>query len=195
MVKIMQYAKENEPEVTKYCLTVPQDAADKKSIYAIEEYADQATFDAHCASTPVQDLFGLFSEQPPPLEGAPTVYMLEPVHQFTRPESAAHENAYMLFQTLTYRGGTVDEALEAWRTVCEETLKDEAGTLCYNILKDTKDANKINTFEVYESEGYLSSTRGKSQAVQDNMKKNEGIQTGRESVSLRRVDGYLFKQA
>ncbi|KAF2837369.1 hypothetical protein M501DRAFT_937871 [Patellaria atrata CBS 101060] len=190
--QIMEYAKAKEPGVTKYCITVPQDTEDATSVFVIEEYADQAAFDSHMAPTVLAPILDIFQSEPGLLKSPPAVQTLEPVHGFTRAE-IKDVDPFIIIGNLTYKNGTIPQALEGWKSVATATENNETGTFVYSVAKDKVDPAVLVTVEVYQDERYLWDVHAPSDAVQSNKEKHGGIRTGLQHTKLRRVAGYLHK--
>ncbi|KAF2501248.1 hypothetical protein BU16DRAFT_522240 [Lophium mytilinum] len=194
LTKVGHYSQAQEPGVVRYAVTVSTDPQDDLSVYAIEEYADQATVDAHLASDAVQELIKTFTTETS-LFAAPTkVYTTETAFSFTRPESNKASNPYIVFATLDYKDGTRAGAFDGWKAVTSESQNNEPGTLAYAILKDKDQENTIRTVEVYESEKYLWDVHAKSAAVTNNKAKYGDIRTNLKFAFLKVVAGYLHKE-
>jgi len=191
--KIAAYSRTNEPGVTKYAITVPVDETDEKTIYMIEEYADQATSDAHLASQPVQDLIALMTSDPTLLAGPPAVYQLEPIYSSTKPEIADAKSPHIVFANLDYKPEGIKTSLPYWEKVASTSEKDEPGTLFYAVTKTAENPDQLHTVEVYESEKYLWDVHAKSQAVQDSVANTKHLRTGLKHAHLQLVGGFWYK--
>ncbi|KAJ9637865.1 hypothetical protein H2199_007360 [Coniosporium tulheliwenetii] len=193
LTKIMAYSQEREPGVLKYAITVPQDAQDEKSIYVIEEYADKAALDSHMQIPPIATFTQFVSSDPTLLEGAPVVYSLETVSSFTRAEIVQHADPYVVFATLGYKEGTMQQALEGWESLVASVKQQEPGTLYYGIMKDKDNAAKLQAVEVYESGNAFRQVHAKGEALTAKFKRDSDISTGVQLVFLKLAAGYFWK--
>jgi quinol monooxygenase YgiN len=94
---------------------------------------------------------------------------------------------------LDYQPGTAEQGILGFTNVCNETEKNESGTLSYNILRDKDNADQVKTLEVYENEKYLWDPHAKSAAVSSNKETNKNIRTNLHLVFLKRVAGYFYR--
>jgi quinol monooxygenase YgiN len=94
---------------------------------------------------------------------------------------------------LDYKPGTAEQGILGFTNVCDETERNEPGTLSYNILRDKDNTNQVKTLEVYESEKYLWDPHAKSAAVTQNKEANKDIRTNLHLVFLKRVTGYFYR--
>ncbi|KAF1988050.1 hypothetical protein K402DRAFT_392323 [Aulographum hederae CBS 113979] len=195
LTKAMHFAQESEPGVTKYCITIPKDDADQNTVFAIEEYASKAASDSHMTTSAVQDLISLLSTNPDILESPPKVYTLDQAFGFTRPETANHENPFILFATLAFQSGTREKALAAWSNSPPATEAQEPGVLSYRWYTSAEEPEKLFSVEAYESEDYLWSHHAKAPHVVKAMETVKDIGTDTVLVALKRVTGYMYKDS
>jgi len=153
-------------------------------------YADQAAFDAHLASKPVQDLFGyLEAVKVTPIVNTPTVV---DGLQVSKPIPAA-DNPWILVQTITYKDdAALPRLLPAWRDVVS-AAKKESGTLLFGVYADPKDPRKLFTVEAYQSFDYFTGThaRGDALAVKNNQTSDSVASLS--GAELAHIRGFLYK--
>ncbi|OCK75613.1 hypothetical protein K432DRAFT_308112 [Lepidopterella palustris CBS 459.81] len=191
---ISKYSREQEPGVTRYAVSIPRDPQDEKSVYVIEEYANQETLDAHIWSFAVIHMMKLLLSDGSVFGEAPDVYTMEPVFSFSRPEILKASDPYIVVASLDYEEGTRAKAFDGWKRIVSESQKNEPGTLGYTILKDKDHENTIWTVEVYETEKYLRDVHAKSTVVTDDKTKYSDIKTNLDFAFLKIVAGYLHKE-
>ncbi|KAI1625634.1 hypothetical protein EDD37DRAFT_311480 [Exophiala viscosa] len=177
--EIVDYSSANEPGVTMYAITVPTHD-DGTTIYMIEEYADKATSDAHIASQPVQKLINLFTTEPV-LAGAPTVYQLEPVYSFLKPEITKVTDPHIIFANIAHKAGGAEQSLTQWKEVISTLESDEQGALAFALCKEEADTDRLHTVEVYESK------------VEDSVAKTKDLGSSLVHVSLKMIGGFLHR--
>ncbi|KAF2476713.1 uncharacterized protein BDR25DRAFT_339625 [Lindgomyces ingoldianus] len=194
LTKVSQYSKQSEPGVLRYAITVPRDVSDEKSIYVIEEYADQAVLDSHMGSKAVTDLIAFFTANGDLFGGATNVSTLETSSAFVRPEITKCNDPFMCYASIDYKESSRADALEGWRHVTSETQNNESDTLSYAILKDKTNEITISTIEAYANEAFFREVHAKSTHVQENRAKyGEGHRTAFRFAFVKMVAGYLYK--
>ena len=157
-------------------------------------FKDQAAYDSHQASEPVQNLFKYFGENPSLISGEPHLSFAEASSTFTRPKITEHSDPFIVWAAINYKEGKRVEALEGWKTVTSETEKNEPETLSYSILADKGNELTINTVEIYASEDYFRKVHVPSNAVKVNKEKyGDEIRTGISWQQLKLVGGFLHK--
>ncbi|KAI1627977.1 hypothetical protein EDD37DRAFT_692264 [Exophiala viscosa] len=189
--QIAAYSKAHEPGVLTYAVTIPRDD-DGVTIYMLEEYADKATSDAHLTSQPVQDLINLFTSQPV-LKEPPTVYQLEPVYSFTKPEAMKATDPYVMFANISYKAGSATQSLPYWEAVSSESENNEPGSLQYRLCREEANADRLHTIEVYESKEYLWEIHAKSKQVKESVEKTKDLRSGLVHAPLKMVSGFLHR--
>ncbi|KAK3080148.1 hypothetical protein LTS18_002995 [Coniosporium uncinatum] len=195
--RVMSYSRANEPGVIKFCLCFPlPEEDDGKSLFAIEEYADQPALDAHMSSPAVAELIKTFTAQSNLFSAETNVYVLPCGPGFTRPRIAQLDDPALVFASYGYQPGTIDAAISGaggWADLISESETKQDGMLMCAVLPDEK-AGMIRTVEAYESWEYLQNEHVKSPAAKTNQEQNAGMGIGEKEVwRLRRVMGYLFK--
>ncbi|KAF9735110.1 hypothetical protein PMIN06_001455 [Paraphaeosphaeria minitans] len=192
LVKIAQFAKENEPDTLKYFISSSRNKSEENALHVVEEYTSQAAFDAHVSIDPMKDMVGWLTSNPQNIEGEAIVTMSETYASFTRPEVFKATDPWICYASIEYKEGKRAEALEPWKHVTSETEKNEAETLSYSILKDMGHPETVKTIEVYASQGYFKEVHVPSKAVQDNVNKygNE-IRLSLTHVFLKFQTGFL----
>ncbi|KAK4936923.1 hypothetical protein LTR10_022301 [Elasticomyces elasticus] len=189
--QIAEYSGVNEPGVLTYAITVPRDD-DGTTIYVLEEYADKATSDAHLASHPVQTLISLFTLQSV-LKEAPTVYQLEPVYSFTKPEVMRATDPYIMFANISYKAGGATQSFPYWKAVSSTSENNEPGSLLYRLCREEGNADRLHTVEVYESKEYLWDIHAKSEQVRESVTKTKDLRSGLVHAPLKMVGGFLHR--
>ncbi|KAH8650080.1 4-coumarate-CoA ligase [Xylariales sp. PMI_506] len=190
-----EYALHNEPGVLKYAVLIPRNDEDQKSVYAIEEYADQAAFDAHMETQGVKEMIE-WNGSTKLFDGAPTIKQLEFLdgYNFSRPAANDAKDPHILFADLSYHPDTVPQSLPYWKEVVETGRRDEPGTLVYGVLKDPSDADKLYVLETYESPEYLTEVHVPSKAIQESIKNTAHLRTGLVHTKLKIQGGFLHKE-
>ncbi|KAF2192395.1 hypothetical protein K469DRAFT_310876 [Zopfia rhizophila CBS 207.26] len=193
--KVAQFSKQNEEGVLRYAITHPRDTSDEKSVYVIEEYADQTALDSHMGSKAVTDLVAYFTANGSLFGGPPIVSTSETSSAFIRPEITKSNDPFIAYASIDYKEGTRAEALEGWKYVTSETQKNETDTLSYAILKDKENEITVSTVEVYANETYFRDVHAKSKTVTENRAKyGDQIRTAFRFALLKFVAGYLHKE-
>ncbi|KAF2735571.1 hypothetical protein EJ04DRAFT_511689 [Polyplosphaeria fusca] len=194
LAKVQEFSKPNEPGVLRHATLVSRDPSDDKSLYVIEEYADQAAFDGHMAAKATTDLISNF-EANPSLFAKPTeISMSDISSSFVRPECARAADPFVGYASIDYKEGTRDEALEGWKGVTSATQNNEPDTLSYAIVKDKGNSVSVHTFEVYASERYFKEVHATSEAVANNRAKyGDSVRTAFNLRLLKLVGGFLHR--
>jgi len=193
---VSEYSRQNEPGVKKHSTTVPRDDPASTTLYVIEEYENQAAFDAHLVSPPVKHLLGWF-ESNPNIFAKPTVVLtLEPGCGLARPSIAEKTDPFITLVTTQF-DDTNNAALSflRWKELRGSVQRDEPGTLMYYVCVDKSNKSKVYALEAYESESCWAIDHGKGINVATNKSIDmaEG-RTGREALALRKVGGYLARE-
>ncbi|KAG9243713.1 hypothetical protein BJ878DRAFT_509393 [Calycina marina] len=198
LTRVSQYSAAQEAGVLKFCVAIPRPGTsdDKTSVFAIEEYADQAGFDAHMASQAVADLTKVFSADPTIWSGAPEIYgleqKLEPRIQFVKSKTGQVEDPYIVFATLGFAQGKTGKGVQKFKEMVVTVEKEEEGTLAYTVLED--EAGKcVRTVEVYEGKQSVESVEEKHGKLGGG-DKAEGRTKKDEIWKLQMVAGYLWKE-
>lgn len=156
-------------------------------------YTDEDALNTHQKSPLHHSIVDLFSTQPPLLDGTPVLMQAATLHSLTRPEISKANDPYIVFGTVDFVEGGLDESLPYWKDVFETTKEDEEGTLSYSLCRDVKDPKKLRTVEAFSSKEYLWDMHAKSKAVADNVKHTKHLRTGLKHVFLQMVGGYFYK--
>ena len=189
---------------------MPSDQANEKSIWVIEEYYREAiaintssddtrysskeSFDTHMASKPVADLVAYFGANPDLFGGAPDISTSESSSSFTRSTATKEKKPFITYASIVYQEDKREDALEGWKYVTSETVKNEPGTLSYGVYKNKDNDNTVKTVEVYKSEEYFKHVHVPSKAVSQNKEKyGDEIRLSLQHVFLRLVAGYLAR--
>lgn len=153
-------------------------------------YADQAAFDAHLASKPVQDLFTyLASVNVTPIVNTPPVV---DGFSISKPIPAG-ASPWILIQTITYKeDSALPTLLPAWKDVVS-TAKGESGTLLFGIYTDPKDPRKLFTVEAYQSFDYFTGTHARGDALAIKNKKTGDLVASLSGAELTLIGGFLYK--
>lgn len=193
--KTSEYSRQNERGVTKHSTGVPRDDPNSTSVYVIEEYANQAAFDAHMACPAVKDLLAFFGSHPDVFAKETVVLTLEPEAGFTRPVIAERADPFITFATLDYKdSASAKLSLLRWKELRGSVERDEPGSLMYYVCSDKSNKSKVYTMEAYESESYWANDHGKSAAVTANKEMDAaGGRTRREILRLRKAGGFLAR--
>ncbi len=131
-----------------------------------------------------------------PASAAPNVRLLKypsDGYQFSRPEHSVQKDLWVIVAEEDYYPGGVEASMSSWQAVVDEGRTREAGTLVYGILQDENHAEKLLTFEAYQSEAYLKEVHLKSKVIEDNMKSTKHLRWGSERTFLQFKGGYLHK--
>ncbi|KAF2110312.1 hypothetical protein BDV96DRAFT_650956 [Lophiotrema nucula] len=193
--KVASYSKENEPGILRHATTVPRDVSDDKTLYVIEEYADQAAFDSHMAAKPTTEMIANFGANPSLFSAESEIIMAEPSSSFKRPECAKATDPFIAYASIDYKEGTRDEALQGWKGVASATQDNESDTLSYAIMKNKGNSVNVCTFEVYTDEDFFRKVHAPSKAVQENRAKyGTEYRTSFTGALLKLAAGYLHRE-
>ncbi|CAK7212810.1 hypothetical protein SCUCBS95973_001587 [Sporothrix curviconia] len=192
-----RFSLANEPGVLSYVVCVPRDEADEKTLYMIEVYTDQATFDAHMKTEIVQGMVQWMGTGSV-LEDAPAVHELdveESLGYFTRNSAIpAAKDPHVVVGEVSYKSAELAEKSFAhWAKVVQTTKDKEEGSLVYALSRGSEDPSKIYSLEAYTSKDYLWNEHAKSQAVQDNVKETSHWRSGLKHHILKQVDGFFVQ--
>ncbi|KAM0420979.1 hypothetical protein ACHAPT_011222 [Fusarium lateritium] len=188
--KVAQSAQQL-PGVVRYAITIPRDEADEKSISVIEEYSDQAAFNSHLGSKATTDLIALLSAGAL-LESPPTVSTFQTTSSYARSEVLNANDPYILIATFDYKEGLRAGALDGWQSVTSACQQRQPGTYVYVVSKDPKNADRVATVAVYESEKYFWDVHATDQAIVDNkVKYGPEIRTKTDLEYFKLVAGFL----
>jgi len=193
-----KYSAANEPGTYKYCIAIPREG-DEKSVFAIEEYADQEAMDAHMDSPAVQEMIKIFGSDASLIAAEPAIYglpcTLSPSVEFTRPSIENAADPVIVFANLEYKPGQASQAIPGWAELVEFAREEEDGTLSYAVLVDDE-KGWVRTVEAYSSLEFLDGVHVKSSAVRKNQRQNRDMRTGgKEVYRLKMVAGYLSKSS
>jgi quinol monooxygenase YgiN len=211
-VTASKYSTEKEPGVYKYCICVPTDVSDEKTVWAIEEcvtpstrshitiadgyrYADKKTLDDHMASPPVQEMIKFMTSNPI-VEGTPKIRNLSWIDDmvFTKAEVRQQKDPFIVFAELEFEAGARDGTLKYWNNNLKSS-KQEEGCFIYGFLKDPEQPDHIYTLEVYESEEFLMNVHIKSAAVKDTIEKTKDNRKNLVLSKLKMLDGFLARKS
>ncbi|KAF2422866.1 hypothetical protein EJ08DRAFT_689954 [Tothia fuscella] len=189
-----KYAQDKEPGVLKYACLVPRDQPDDQSVWAIEQYADKASFDSHMATPHVQDMISWMGTGSV-LTEAPIIYQLEsiPDLSFSRAQVTTHSDPYIIVGEIGYKPDQIPTSIPHWAAVVNTTKDDEPGALVYGIYKSVGDPNQLYSVEAYESKEFLWDVHVKSKAIEESVKNTKHLRTGLKHNFLKLEAGYLFK--
>ncbi|KXJ90405.1 hypothetical protein Micbo1qcDRAFT_205253 [Microdochium bolleyi] len=193
------YALQSEPGIAKYAICLPRDDLDGNVVYAVEEYADDATFNSHMSTPTVKKMMDWMGSGAR-LSGDPQINELEmmPGFHFSRPAVTKaisdQQDPHVLFADLTYQPGSVDTAIPYWQEVVNTGRDDEPGTWVYAVNKDPKHENRICVLETYESPEYLVDVHVPSKAIQDSIGNTKHLRTGLVHTKLKLIKGFLHRE-
>ncbi|OCK76395.1 hypothetical protein K432DRAFT_396472 [Lepidopterella palustris CBS 459.81] len=194
LVSAADIASKDEPKTFKYSIAVPREGntADPRSIYVIEEYADESGFELHAQQPDVQSILqkmrdGALADEPLAL-----VLGIDDDFGFTRPEVAQLPDPFIAVTELFYKPGTGAEALRNLKAVSAAS-KQESGTLSLALYTDPNDADKLRIVGVYESQDYWINVHGKSKEVQEFQATTSDISAGVKVHLLKPIAGFLYK--
>jgi len=194
LIEISNYSRENEPSVSKYAVFVPRDEADANTAWVIEEYKDQASFDAHMAHPLVQDMIKWMGSGNI-LKGTPTIHMLDYVNDlsFSKPQVVKAQDPFVVFATIEWHPGKRDQSIPYWTNVLEES-RTESGTFVYGVLTDSDKTEVSHTLEAYESKDYLWDVHVKQNAaVHETVKDTKQWRISLEHNFLKMVGGFISR--
>lgn len=109
---------------------------------------------------------------------------------FWRPEVAKHPDPHVIFAELDYIPGGAATATPYWKAVVDTGREKEPGTLAYGILRDPANAERLATFEAYESPEYLKDVHVPSDAISKSIKNTKHLRTGLKHNLLKKVGGF-----
>ncbi|KAF4466718.1 4-coumarate- ligase [Fusarium albosuccineum] len=193
--RLSEIVSKSEPGCLKYAALVPRED-DGKTVYAVEEYKDKASFDEHMASEGVVKINQWFTEETVlDPNDKPDVHILQyiPDFRFTREEVVKHPDPHVIFAELDYIPGGIDTSIPYWKAVVETGRDNEPGTLVYGILKDTQKENRLCSIEAYESPEYLKDVHVPSKAIQNSIANTKHLRTGLKHHLLKKQVGFLYK--
>ncbi|KXJ93417.1 hypothetical protein Micbo1qcDRAFT_232948 [Microdochium bolleyi] len=205
---ITAYAREHEAGgVLRYVATVPWDEADETSIYMIEQYADQAAWDAHSRTPPVQALVQHLGAGGA-LASPPEIYNWTPSGDARRANITGIPpdpvDFLMVYGTLDYPpnstmpgagGGTgrsrVSAVAEAYGLLAEKLVAADPLTYGATFFAD-EDKGQLRIVEMFASRREF--LEGPHRTQPDVLEfKRDNAPGGMELVQLRYVDGFLAR--
>ncbi|KAF9694462.1 hypothetical protein EKO04_007230 [Ascochyta lentis] len=179
--------------ILKHAVTIPRDQHDEKSIFVIEEYASQAAYDSHIASRSSEDLLALLAKTTL-LASPPDSLSFHVTSSYSRQETTKAKDPYILIASFEYKEDSREAALAGWQNVTSACQHSEEGTFAYVVGKDTKNALRVGSVAVYESEKYFWAVHAKGNAVVDNKTKYGEIRTKTDLAYYKIVAGFLHKE-
>ncbi|CAM1505000.1 Fc.00g106370.m01.CDS01 [Cosmosporella sp. VM-42] len=196
LITLSETALKSEPGVLKYAALIPRDD-DGKTVYAVEEYLDQTTFDEHMATGGVKAITSWFADGTvldPSV--SPSIHTLEylPNFRFSREEVLSHPDPHVIFGILDYIPGGVETSIPYWKAVVETGRKQEPGTLVYGILKDVKNEKRLCSIEAYESPAYLMDVHVPSKAIQESIGNTKHLRMGLKHHFMKKEGGFLHRK-
>lgn len=127
---------------------------DETSIYAIEEYQDQAALDGLMACELVQTLLSDLEREEHHKHHlhkntivSSEVHTLPAAISYTRHTTAHCKDPFIVLASFTFQSGGTGTALSGFREFVDYSESNESQTLSYTILED-KEANQLRTVEV-----------------------------------------------
>ncbi|KAH7350703.1 hypothetical protein BKA65DRAFT_498824 [Rhexocercosporidium sp. MPI-PUGE-AT-0058] len=175
MTGVSQNAFANETGVLKFGLFVPSEEPNDNLLYSIEEYTNQAAFDAHLSSKPVVEILD---------SNLDMVSM--------RPELATAKNPYVVVRQMNYQDGKRALALPAWRNVVLES-RNETGTLLSGVYTDPAEPKRLFTIDACTSKEYWLDTHLTSKPYVESEKIAKASGNMTEFSFLKMEGGFLYK--
>lgn len=155
-------------------------------------YTDQAAFEYHQKTSAFKHIVD-FADKEDLYESEPIMYLFDPIFAFTKPEIVKAKDPFIVFGTVSYLSGKMEESLPYWKEVFSTSQKNEPGTLEYAVCKDSVETDVMRMVEIYESKDYLWATHAKSAEVSENVKNTSHLRTGLKHVFLKICGGYFHK--
>ncbi|KAF2000651.1 hypothetical protein P154DRAFT_563136 [Amniculicola lignicola CBS 123094] len=165
LANVGQYSKANEPGVTRWAVFLPRDISNETSIYAIEEYANQAAFEQHMGCKVVTDLIAFFTANGTLFGGEGVITTSETQTAFAKSELATANDPFISYTKI--EGGSEKASSAGSENV--------PGIMALSIAKDKANANTIHIVSIYADE--------------QSAKKNAQTQT----IPMKFATGYLIK--
>ena len=128
----------------------------------------------------MQELINLFTSEPV-LAGAPTVYQLEPVYSFIKPEMKKVTDPYIIFANVSYESDDAEQSFLHWKEIASTLETDKPGSLAFAVCKEEAGTDRLYTVEVYENK------------VEDSVAKMKDMGSGLVQVSLKMIGGFFHR--
>lgn len=182
-------------------MKVPEGTDEATSIFAIEEYENQAALDAHMGSEIVQTLL-------PDLEredhhkhllhrdmiASHEIHTFPSSISYSRPSTAKCKYPFIVFAGFTFRPRQAATVFPRLKELMHYYQESEPEIPSYTVMED-KEANQLRTVEVYETKDYLHDVHVKSDAVRKNGEQNGNLRVegAARAVKCRKVAGWLYR--
>ncbi|KAH7134909.1 hypothetical protein B0J11DRAFT_517192 [Dendryphion nanum] len=191
---IVEFSRVNEPDVTRYIVTVPLDDVAQNEIYMIEEYASPDASAAHLQTPPVQALIALFTTgdvlaAPPEVHNSTVAAAKSPAV----PPSVSDKLAVILAD-VEYKSGTIKQALEGWKNVVDYAKTQDQGVHVY-VVGEEDTGKQVRTVEIFDSWEFVKGTYLKAGVVQESRERDKAFRVGDlRAVTVKIVDGFLGRE-
>ena len=129
------------------------------------------------------------------MDSPPDVSSVHITSSYSRPEVLEHKDPYILIASFEYKENTRAGALSGWQNVTSACQQTEDGTFVYVVGKDPKNALRVGSLAVYDSEQYFWEVHATGRGVVDNKAKYSDIRTKTQLSYFKIVAGFLYKQS
>ncbi|EPE27535.1 Dimeric alpha+beta barrel [Glarea lozoyensis ATCC 20868] len=195
MTNVSKNAYTNEPGVHKFALFTPLNDTNNNTLWTIEQYTNQSSFDAHFTTKPVQDMFAWINSadiyvSPPEVHSL----NISAASDFARKQVLVEDNPWFVISQKTYQEGKRALGIEAWTGVVSEAKREEGMLVSmFGYGEGEGEGDGLIVLEGAAGRDYFEGVHWKSEAWRRMEEVEREVGKGSVSTEVKFAGGYLHK--